>query len=587
MNFVETKSPVESLQLHARLGHMSIGRMKDLINHDMVEGLHTSEVSGFISKCDSCAVAKAQALPHKAPEPRVQYSIAELIVGDYKGPVESASLGGATGYFIFKDARSAYAQIYPVKSKDGSTQMEKFIQFKNWIERQTGQKIRKFRHDRGMEFLSTTFQNYLVREGIEDQTTAGYSPESNTRAESHIRILDKSAKSMLAHAGLPKEYWSDAYETANYIYNRSPTKALTKMTPLEALTGVKPRIDHLRVFGCKAVAFVPKELRRPLDFSGQVVRFVGYEEHSDAYRLWNGQKYVSSRDVRFDEAQFNVAHESDTTQAVAHDWAHFYPVPGIADPVSSAPPSQHETNSEASDDTFFPAETPEESSGDVRPIGSAVRALTSALSGSYWQQPSSRRVSRPATQAEQADLAKEGYEFVMKTPRSYNEALNSPEREHWQAAIDRELESLQSFGAFSRVDKGEQSEILCTSWRFARKPEAPFYKARLCVRGDQETDLLDTEDVFASVVRTENLKLLLTLISTFRWHYLTLDVSSAFLHAELKKDVYIHIPQGMEFSKTQCLKLLKALYGLREAPAAWNEELTGTLLSMGFKKNPG
>ncbi len=57
--------------------------------------------------------------------------------------------------------------------------------------------------------------------------------------------------------------------------------------------------------------------------------------------------------------------------------------------------------------------------------------------------------------------------------------------------------------------------------------EAPFYKARLCVRGDQETDLLDTEDVFASVVRTEKLKLLLTLISTFSWHYLTLYVSSA------------------------------------------------------------
>ena len=57
------------------------------------------------------------------------------------------------------------------------------------------------------------------------------------RISIHIRILDKSAKAMLAHTGLPKDYWSDAHETANYIYNRSPTKALTKMKSLVERSG--------------------------------------------------------------------------------------------------------------------------------------------------------------------------------------------------------------------------------------------------------------------------------------------------------------------------------------------------------------
>jgi hypothetical protein len=586
VNFVETKGSVESTQLHARLGHMSFGRMKTLVNHGMVEGLHTIEISETIKECGTCELVKARALPHRAPEPRNQYDILELIVADYKGPIETPSLSGATGYFIFKDAKSAYARIYPVKTKDGRTQMELFISFKNWVELQTGKRIRKFRHDRGSEFLTTEFQNYLVRQGIEDQTTAGFSPESNARAESHIRILDKPAKAMLAHAGLDKEFWADAFESANYIYNRSPTKALTNMTPIEALLGRRPRIDHFRVFGCLAYRYIPKELRRPLDYSGQVVRFVGYEEQSDAYRLWDGSRYISSRDVKFNENEFNIPEKPIDGIEHGQEWSTFLP-PAQAD---TGPTQRWEAeppdDSGDSDDTFYPAETPEESSGSIRPAVREIQQLSSAL-GSYWSTNTSRRSGRPTRPEEEANVVKEGYAHVLREPKSYTEALRSPEREQWDAAVQRELTSLEKFSTFSVVnmqDVPKGTTILRTTWRFTRKPGNPGHKARLCVRGDMEKDVLETEDVFASVVRTENLKLLLTLISTFNWSYLTLDVSTAFLNAPLKKDVYIYVPQGIRKDGDTCLKLNRALYGLREAPAAWNEELTNTLIAMGFEK---
>ncbi|GJW54521.1 ribonuclease H-like domain, reverse transcriptase, RNA-dependent DNA polymerase [Tanacetum coccineum] len=65
-----------------------------------------------------------------------------------------------------------------------------------------------------------------------------------------------------------------------------------------------------------------------------------------------------------------------------------------------------------------------------------------------------------------------------------------------------------------------------------------------------------------------------------------LDVKSAFLHGDLKEEVYVTQPEG--FVKRQdngkVYRLIKALYGLRQAPRAWNIKLDNTLKSLDFKK---
>nr|GEX41344.1 zinc finger, CCHC-type [Tanacetum cinerariifolium] len=64
------------------------------------------------------------------------------------------------------------------------------------------------------------------------------------------------------------------------------------------------------------------------------------------------------------------------------------------------------------------------------------------------------------------------------------------------------------------------------------------------------------------------------------------DVKSAFLHGELKEEVYVTQPEG--FTKKgndgKVYRLIKALYGLRQAPRAWNIKLDSTLKSLDFKK---
>jgi hypothetical protein len=63
------------------------------------------------------------------------------------------------------------------------------------------------------------------------------------------------------------------------------------------------------------------------------------------------------------------------------------------------------------------------------------------------------------------------------------------------------------------------------------------------------------------------------------------DIKTAFLHGYLKEEVYVWPPRGWEHlagGPGRVLRLHRALYGLRQAPRAWNERLTSELVSRGF-----
>ena len=61
---------------------------------------------------------------------------------------------------------------------------------------------------------------------------------------------------MMKEMNVPVNLWAEAIATAVHILNMSPTQALQKCTPYQALTGLKPSVTHLKVFGCVAFALV-------------------------------------------------------------------------------------------------------------------------------------------------------------------------------------------------------------------------------------------------------------------------------------------------------------------------------------------
>jgi hypothetical protein len=68
-------------------------------------------------------------------------------------------------------------------------------------------------------------------------------------------------------------------------------------------TGKKPKVSHLKIFGCPVFIHIPKEKRNKLEPSGKKGIFVGYCEVSKAFRIYiPGHHHIEiSRDVTCDE----------------------------------------------------------------------------------------------------------------------------------------------------------------------------------------------------------------------------------------------------------------------------------------------
>ena len=149
--------------------------------------------------------------------------------------------------------------MYPLKTKDQV--LERLKEWQADVQNFTGRKVKTLRTDNGGEFTSKIFEAHLKACGIRHELTTPKTPKQNGAAERLNRTLVETTSAMLLH----QKFWAEAISTATYLINRSPTSAVEGMTPHEAWYGRKPRVEHLRVFGCTAYVHVPKDERGKLD----------------------------------------------------------------------------------------------------------------------------------------------------------------------------------------------------------------------------------------------------------------------------------------------------------------------------------
>jgi len=130
-----------------------------------------------------------------------------------------------------------------------------------------------------------------------------HTPQQNGVAEWKNRTLLACTRIMLQGKGPSNGLWAEAINTTVYLKSRSPTKCLGFKTPFEALFGLKPVVSHLRIFGSKAYAHIPKADRKKLDPNALKCIFVGYGTEYKAYKLYKPMthKVFASRDVIFHE----------------------------------------------------------------------------------------------------------------------------------------------------------------------------------------------------------------------------------------------------------------------------------------------
>ncbi|KAM2949706.1 hypothetical protein FF1_036572 [Malus domestica] len=226
----------------------------------------------------------------------------ELIHIDICGPMQVESHSGNKYFLLFTNDYTRMSWVYFLRNK--SDAFKCFKKFKVMTELQCGYKVKCLRSDREGEFLSAEFDRYCNGQGIQRQLTMAYTPPQNGVFKRKNRTVVDMAKSMLHEKNLPYAFWVEAVNTAVYLINRCPTKALKKSTPFEAYSGRKPGITHLKIFGSLCYVHIPSNLRHKLQENSHKCIFVGYGTSEKGYRLFDpiSRKIILSRDVTFDES---------------------------------------------------------------------------------------------------------------------------------------------------------------------------------------------------------------------------------------------------------------------------------------------
>jgi len=116
------------------------------------------------------------------------------------------------------------------------------------------------------------------------------------------------------------------------------------------------------------------------------------------------------------------------------------------------------------------------------------------------------------------------------------------------------------------------------------------YKARLNAHGGQQVHGVNYWETFSPVVKWTTIRLLLTLIMTIKCKTRQRDFVLAYPQVDVEGDIYMRMPNGFKLkdakdSHSQVLKLVKSIYGLKQAGRVWNQHLHKSLTDLGYKKS--
>ncbi|GJX92135.1 retrotransposon protein, putative, ty1-copia subclass [Tanacetum coccineum] len=256
------KHNLDSIYLwHCRLAHISKKRIEKLQH----EGLLKSTDDESFDQCVSCLSGKMtrKSFPH---HPERATDLLRIIHTDVCGSL-----------------RHVLRQV-----------------FKNKVENQLEKTIKALRSDRGSEYISQEFKDYLKACAIVQQLTPPYTPQHNGVSERINRTLLDMVRSIMNLTTLPLSFLDYALESATHILNMVPTKKVDK-TPYELWYGKVLNLSYLKVWGCEAL--VKRDMPDKLQQRSVKCIFIGYPKETMGYYFYfpTENKIVVTRYAEFFE----------------------------------------------------------------------------------------------------------------------------------------------------------------------------------------------------------------------------------------------------------------------------------------------
>ena len=168
--------------------------------------------------------------------------------------------------------------------------------------------------------------------------------------------------------------------------------------------------------------------------------------------------------------------------------------------------------------------------------------------------------------------------------------MKSAYAEEWRKAELAELASLRERHVWDLVPRPANANIVTCKWVYKTKEDAEGNpvkrKARLVARGFTQVEGIDYEETFAPTAKFVTIRLIISLATSLGWPMEQADIDTAFLWSDIDEDIYMQQPEGHTdpVHPEYVCKLLKSLYGLKQAAHLWNQLLSKTLRGANYQQ---
>ena len=556
---------------HEILGHCNYDDVLKL--EGVVDGMKVIGNSEKPADCNVCVLGKMTQGRSRTPRCRSTVPLA-LVHTDLAGPVEPVSSEGFRYAIVFTDDYSGFVFVYFLKSKSDAVEAtERFL-----ADSAPYGKVKCLRSDNGTEYTSQAYKSLIKKHCIRHDTSAPYSPHQNGTAERHWRTLFEMGRCLLIQANLAKEFWPYAVMAAAYIRNRCYSNRL-EQTPYFALTGRKPNLSNMRVFGSECYAY--KQDKGKLDPRCTKGIFLGYDKGSPAYLVYFPEtgKVMRHRVVKFAKPNRCVSEQQTQTEDMLQDDDNFTHGDNICDSTPND------------------AEQPVEgfSNGDPKcvvsePVAGSLRyprreRKTTAYLRDY-------ATGNNNFEDDDDDQVMSSIDYCYKVsafPQNYKEAVESPEYEHWKNAMKEEMNSLKENDTFTLTTLPEGRKLVGGRWVYTVKENpngSKTYKARYVAKGYSQVKNVDYQETFAPTANFTSIRILMQMAAQHDLILYQMDVKTAYLNAPIDCEIFMEQPEGFEVPSNSeevlVCKLNKSLYGLKQSGRNWNGMLHNFLSENNF-----
>ncbi|KIJ23037.1 hypothetical protein M422DRAFT_196412 [Sphaerobolus stellatus SS14] len=612
---------------HRRFGHAGVTAIKNMIRHELVDGLEVTGEASVNGLCEDCIYGKQTQRPYDEKVTH-EMELLERVHIDLHGPTRVRSFGGAWFMMLITDGASSYRTVYFLSEKSAAASFQAFKQFHAEAERQTGKKLREVRLDMGREWYNETWESYCQEKGIILISGAPYAHQQNGVSERANRIIINGTRCLLADTGLPPSLWAELAATTVYLVNFIPSARHPGKIPVEVWTGKRQDVSHLRAIGSIAFAHIPPEVGHsklaPRSIKYTLIGYYG----RDAYRLYDrsSKLVIKARNVIFEEGEGHHTPNIIPVEEVTDDFLY----PQLKDNPPTPPPNTPlvipnkpglAPRPRESDPPLHPPIVLPEAISDQPDGGPRLRTANKPpvlRRSTRTQIPTKAVVEAAATLEREKEARTLGKEWATNSkhpeahhvdidgflmspnshvafmqsrkdpmlPRNYKEAML--DAEVWKPAMDEEMLKMRERGVWEVVDPPPGANILPSMWLYANKYDGDGNiirrKARFLVLGNHQRKGIDFGETHADVVRMESFRIAAATAVELNLHTWQVDFVAAYLNSENKFDTYVRPAPGYlrPGEEGKVWKALRSVYGTMFGGYDWADDLENSYEGLGY-----